>query len=370
MRIQRILTALLLAVTALLTTGATCAEPAPATTAFTIKGLDLHDAQLARFGDTYYMYGSMYGCGFQWYGPAPTTWCGFGVSTAPSPQGPWSPPKQLFDPASQDPSFKRSWQDTCAGTSQGCFNPRMIQRTGWGSSDGVFILWFNAPRQYSDGAPNAYNAMGCAGPLGPCGPGAQPYGSYSKPNLDICSGANGDFGFIQSATPGARPAIICTRAGNSGLSIQELNWWGTGGNTGVGVTNVAGLTGVEGPGGWWDATTNQYVITYADQGCGYCSGTPLGYATAPTLYSGWTAPTNVGWGQPAYARRDFDVSSCGGQARTIAVLDGQPWQIIDLWLGTRNETQANTHVVPLHYTPTTGTPGDGQVWRPPLHLEC
>jgi hypothetical protein len=174
---------------------------------------------------------------------------------------------------------------------------------------------------------------------------------------------------IQSAAPSGRPAIICTRAGTTGLNLQELNWWGTGG-TNTGVTTLAGLTDVEGPGGWWDEATQRYVITYSDQGCGYCAGTPIGYAASPSLYSGWTAPGNVGWGAPSFGRRIFNGNSCGGQPRTVAVLNGQPWQIIDLWIGQRNETAADTHLVPLAYTPTPGVPGDGQIWRPPLTLDC
>ena len=371
MRVRHALAALLLAAAALFSTAPSEAAPAAETptAAFTISGLDLHDAQMVQDGDRYILVGSMYGCGYQWY-VNNTPWCGFGASTAPTPQGPWTSPQLLFSPSSTDPSTGQSWQAICGGTGQGCFNPRLIKRSGWGPSDGVWILWFNAPRQYSLGAPHAYNVMGCNSPTGPCGPTAgAPNGSYNKPSLDICLG-NGDFGMIQSGTPGARPAIICTRPGASALSIQELNWWGSGGNTGVGVAKVAGLEDVEGPGGWWDPVAQRYVITYSDQGCGYCAGTPIGYATSTSLYSGWTAPGNVGWGAPAYGRRIFNGNSCGGQPRTVSVLDGQPWQIIDLWLGTRNETAADTHLVPLLYTPTAGSPGDGAVWRPPLALEC
>lgn len=369
-RIRAALAALLLT-TAILLTAAPPADGEPDTTptAFTISGLDLHDAHIVQNGDHYVMVGSMYSCGYSWYTPG-TPWCGFGASTAPTPQGPWTEPVQLFSPASTDPSTGYTWQQICGTqTGQGCFNPRLLQRTGWGSNDGVWILWFNAPRQYSLGAPHAYNVMGCNSPTGPCGPTAgAPHGSYTKPALDICLG-NGDFGIIQSGT-GGRPAIVCTRPSAAALSIQELNWWGSGGNAGVGVAQVAGLTKVEGPGGWWDPETQQYVLTYSDPGCGYCAGTAIGYATSPSLYSGWTAPGNVGWGVPLNGRRTFHPNSCGGQPRTVSVLDGQPYQGIDLWIGQRNEAPADTHLVPLTYTPTPGVPGDGQVWRPPLKLEC
>ncbi|MDX3527130.1 hypothetical protein P1P75_11920 [Streptomyces sp. ID05-39B] len=331
-----------------------------------IQGVDLHDVTIKKFDDTYYMYGSMYGCGYQWY-VSGTPWCGLGVSTAPSLQGPWTAPAALFNPNSLDPWSKRSWQETCGGTGQGCFNPRMIQRTGWGSNDGVFVLWFNAPRHYSDSNANAYNVMGCAGPAGPCGPGVTPNGSYNKPVLSVCAG-NGDYGIIER--PSTRPAIVCSMPGATQLNLEELNYSGSGG-TGQGVRKVAGMDGtVEGPGGWWDETTQRYILTFSDQGCGYCAGTPAGYATSTTLYSGWSAPGNVGWGAPDFARRMFSGASCGGQPRTVTVIDGQPWQIIDLWLGIRNETAADTLLAPLSYTPTTGTPGDGTVWVPPVSMPC
>lgn len=373
--VRKSLTALVLAVCAMLVGGpvARGAEPVPDTRwmprALTVRGLDLHDAVIARFGGTYFMYGTMYGCGYEWF-VARTPWCGFGVATAPSLKGPWSAPRLLFDPGSDDPSTRQTWQDTCGGTGQGCFNPRMLRRSGWGRDDGAFVLWFNAPRQYNLGAPHAYNAMGCDGPLGPCGPTAgSPSGWYRKPALDICRG-NGDFGFIESGEPGGRPALVCTRPGTAALSLQQLDEWGSGGEPGVGVAKVAGLSHVEGPGGFWDPEHRVYVLTYSDQGCGYCAGTPIGYATSASLYSGWSAPGNVGWGAPVYGRRIFNGNSCGGQPRTVSVLDGRPWQIIDLWLGTRNEAAAGTHLVPLRYRPALGTPGDGQVWRPPLRLDC
>lgn len=364
LRFRYALAAFLLAITTLVSAAPAASGEVPPTS-FTISGLDLHDTTMKRYGDTYYLYGSMYGCGYEWY-ISGTPWCGFGVSTAPSPQGPWTAPKLLFSPTSQDPWSKRSWQETCGGTGQGCFNPRVIVRSGWGYNDGVPILWFNSPRHYSDTGANAYNVMGCASVTGPCGPGVTPNGSYNKPSLSVCSG-NGDFGMIER--PGTRPAIVCTMPGADALNIEELNYSGSGG-TGTGVRQVAGMDHVEGPGGWWDETTQRYVLTYSAEGCGYCAGTPIGYATSAALYSGWTAPGNVGWGAPDFARRTFDTSSCGGQPRTVTVLDGQPWQIIDLWLGTRNETNADTHLVPLHYTPQPGVPGDGQIWRPPLTLAC
>lgn len=336
--------------------------------AIEIQGLDLHDSMLTRLPDgRYALYGSMYACGYQWY-VSGTPWCGFGVSVASSLTGPWSAPTRLFSPADTDPWSGMTWTDECGSTGQGCFNPRMVQRTGWGSNDGVWILWFNSPIDYSRNHANAYNALGCNGPLGPCGPGAgAPYGSYAKPSLSVCSG-NGDYGIIASATAGQPPAIVCSMPGATQLNVEQLNQWGVGG-TGTGFRAVVSGT-VEGPGGWYDKGSGQYVLTYSDPGCGYCAGTGTGYATAPSLYAGWNAPGNVGFSPPGGGRRDVSATSCGGQPRTVSVVDGQAWQVVDIWIGARNETSAGTVLSPLTYTASAGAAGDGKRWVPPVSYPC
>lgn len=334
---------------------------------YAVRGLDLHDGMLAHWGGTYYLYGSMDGCGFSWYVQS-TPWCGFGVSTASSLLGPWTAPQVLFAPSAVDPWSGLTWTQECGSTGQGCFNPRMIVRQGWGADDSVPILWFNSPIDYSRNGANAYNMMGCASLIGPCGPGAAPYGSYHKPSLSVCSG-NGDFSLISPGVAGQAPAIVCTMPGAAALNLEEIDKWGANG-TGTGVRSVAGLTQIEGPGGWWDATSGQYILTYSDPGCGYCTGTGSGYATAPSLYSGWTAPTNAGFGQPLGGRRGMSATSCGGQPRTVSVVDGQSYQLVDTWTGNRNETDAGLLILPLTYQAAVGTVGDGGRWVPPVSYTC
>jgi hypothetical protein len=336
--------------------------------ALEISGLDLHDSTVTRLPDgRYALYGSMYACGYQWY-VSGTPWCGFGVSTAPDLTGPWSTPVRLFAPSDVDPWSGLTWAHECGDTGQGCFNPRMVYRSGWGSDDGTYVLWFNSPIDYSRSYANAYNALGCNSATGPCGPGAgAPHGSYSKPSLSVCAG-NGDFGIITSGTPGQAPAIVCTMPGAAQLNIERLNQWGVGGD-GTGYRAVV-AGNAEGPGGWWDEDSGQYVLTYSDPGCGYCAGTGTGYATAPTLYAGWTAPANLGFSPTVGGRRDVSATSCGGQPRTVSILDGRPWQVIDTWIGDRNETSAGTILTPLTYGPSAGTAGDGHQWIPPVSYPC
>jgi hypothetical protein len=365
--VRSLILALLAVLAVLLSGGAPTSAATSPPAAFELPaGLDLHDGAVYDFGGTYYAYGTSYSCGYQWY-VSNTPWCGFKVSTAPSLSGPWSTPQLLFDPNSADPWTGQTWQVECGSTGQGCFNPRMIQRTGWGSNDGVMILWFNSPLDWSTNHANAYNAMGCTGPAGPCGPGAPGHGSYSKPSLNFCTG-NGDFGVV--TPPSGFPALICTAPGDGSLSMEQLNWWGNGGST-TGENNVAGLSSIEGPGGYYDSASGKYVITYSSPGCGYCAGSATGYATSTSLLGTYTAPSNVAAASPpANARALISASSCGGQPRTVSVVDGQPWQGIDLWLGTRNETNAGVLYEPLQYLNPSNTAGDGTPWQPFTPWTC
>jgi hypothetical protein len=359
-RFRAVLAALVLTVAALLGASAPAASestPGVLPTAVVVDGVDLHDGMVYEDAGTYYMVGSMYGCGYQWYVPSP--WCGFGVASAPSLSGPWSSPQLLFPVNEVDPYSGKSFATLCAVTNgHGCFNPRMAQRP-----DGVWVLWFNMPDARVDSSTHAYWIMGCNGPAGPCGASAgAPNGSTHKPKLAQCAGENGDFALVPDGSGGA--AIICSYGGT--LAIEKLDkWWANG--TGQGATSLASLSGVEGVGAWQDPS-GTWVMTYSEK-CGYCSGTPAGYATAPSLLGPWTAPGNLGWSAPPGGRRDISLG-CGGQARTVSIVDGTPYQGTDMWMGTRNEAAADTLLSPLSYTPTTGSPGDGHRWIPPVSYPC
>lgn len=101
-------------------------------------------------------------------------------------------------------------------------------------------------------------------------------------------------------------------------------------------------------------------MTYSDPNCGYCSGTGTGYATASNPMGPWTAPANSGVAAPATGRRDLSATSCGGQPRTVSIVDGQPYEHIDDWYGSTNETNAGLHYEPLVYLPSAGT----APWQP------
>jgi hypothetical protein len=346
-------TAVLLAAGALLP-----AQTAPAPTGVTVLGVDLHDGMMLERGGIYYLYGTRYGCGFAWGVPG-TPWCGFGVATASSPAGPWSPISPLFSPSDVAPGYGLTWQQICGGSGWGCFNPRMILRAGWGPDDGVPILWFNAPDDYNRSGANAYWAMGCNSLMGPCGITAgAPNGSTTKPSAYQCYG-NGDFSIV--ADPPRAPMMLCTMPDQT-LSSERLSYWGSS-MVGGGHASLAGLTATEAPGAYRDGS-GAWVMTYNEPNCGYCGGAPTSYATAPTVDGVWSTPANPNpaWGAKPIGRRGISATSCGGQGRTVVTLQGQPYQFIDLWLGTANETGAGIRLEPLVYDPTP-TPL-GRPWAP------
>lgn len=356
MRVRSILAAFFLATVALLGASAPVAH-ASASGPVTIDGTDLHDGMVYQDSGTYYMVGTEYGCGYQWY--VSSEWCGFGVSTAASLSGPWTAPTLLVKASQINPANGQTWDYTC-GTNggHGCFNPRMLHR--W---DGVWVLWFNAVDNRSSSTTSAYVVMGCNGPAGPCGAEAGgPHGSTHLPQLSQCNGNNGDFGI---GVTGSTAVLICSYGGTLAEEQLDSNWAN---GTGTGSNGLAGLAGVEGVGAWQDQATGNWIMTYAEK-CGYCTGTATGYATASSLLGPWTAPANVGWSAPAGGRRDVSLG-CGGQARTVSVVDGVPYQITDTWMGQRNETQADTILSPLTYAPVSGSPGDGHAWVPPVSYAC
>lgn len=326
-----------------------------------ITGVDLHDGMILQRNGTYYMYGTEYRCGFRWR-VHNTPWCGFGVATASSLGGPWSAPRLLFAPSAivhtgagnwaRDNG--KTWNWVCGSNGGGCFNPRMLLRP-----DGVWVLWFNAPGDYSRSRANAYWVMGCNGPAGPCGSQAgAPHGSTHKPTLNICED-DGDFSVI---TSGSSAAIICSM---DGLSEEKLSGsWANG--SGSGTKNLArmagamaspslpGLPPAEGPGAY-QLSDGTWEMTYSLPECGYCTGPPArksaagakevraGYATAPRMLGPWTA------------RGVLTPHYCTGQPRTVLSAGGARYEWVDRWLGTLNEKGAAVLLEPMSASPWSCT---------------
>lgn len=321
----------------------------PPVSGVTLTGLDVHDGTIYQDGDILYMVGTRYGCGYQWQNSA-SPFCGFGLWTATNIAGPWDYKGLLFDPNSVNSVRGELWPTTCNYGGNGCFNPRLVKRY-----DGVWVLYFNAPAETIRGQQSGYYIMGCNGPRpGWCGFGAGlPHGSTYRMPMGACH-MGGDFSVV---TDGATAYLACS---NGTVTVEKLDmWWanGTATNTSGAVRSIGYLTNVEAPGVWKDPTTGMWIMTYSDPQCGYCSGTGTGYivsqasltdpSPAATPLGVWLAPTNVGFGQPANGRRLISGTSCGGQPRTVFTVNGQPYQWVDLWVGSQNETAAGVRLEPL-----------------------
>jgi hypothetical protein len=154
------------------------------------------------------------------------------------------------------------------------------------------------------------------------------------------------------------------------FSVEQLTEWGTAG-TGVGSTHLAGLTSVEASGVYQDPVTGVWIMTYfrSELRVPQRRPDPTGYATATDPLGPWTAPapataTQGGGG----GRRDISAASCGGQPDTVTVLNGQAYELIDLWTGSANETGAGILLEPL--TRNGAVPSAGRPWQPFTPWTC
>jgi len=351
-----------LVLTAVLSTAVTSRVAASA--GYHFGGNDLHDGKMFYdYGNGNQEYvGTHYNTAFPTYpySPCQFTWlaahnadgtnskfCGFGVWTY---QSGWNYLGDLFDPNQWNTYDNESWQATCGSNNggyatYGCFNARMVQR----SSDGQWMLWFNAPRDYAAHQYNAYYVMTCAGPRGPCGPYPNyPGGQLYKPAMSICYD-NGDFDISSDGSGTAY--IVCTMHDQT-LRIEKLDSpWRNG--TGVGNSNLGGKTSVESPSifSWTVGFVTYYYLTYSVPNCGYAdppcqNGTGTGYMRSTGFLNTWTV---------ASPERISDLS-CSGQPRTIGYdQNGTPYEWIDQWIpNTHSQGGANVFLEPVSVNTGTG----------------
>lgn len=259
-----------------------------------IGGLDAHDGDLLQVGDTAYLYGTSYGCGFVWRAPSP--FCGLRLYTSHDIHH-WRDRGLLFDPAVM--------QGFCDGP-MGCFNPR-VRRV-----DDGYRLWFNILRR-----PGKLARFRATSPLGPW-----QFDGYQP------AAGNGDFTVWQEAgelwvfsTVRRQDIVITGPSGESRLGRVDVE--------SPGIFKVAGA----------------YYLTVSDPNCGYCNGSRaalgkhvrsgLSYYTASALPGPWT-----------YGGRVLE-NAYDGQPRNVVLINQQPYEWVDLWLGTFKEAAAAIRLQPL-----------------------
>ena len=290
------------------------------------RSIDAHDGEIERFGDLYYLYGTSYGCGFNWQ-VAGTPFCGFRVYSSPDLLE-WTDRGLLFDPT--------GWQDRCGGDTYGCYRPHVVHDV----ARNRYVLWVNS---FETGV--GYHVFVSDTPAGPFT--EQPLPSLAE-SAKTSPVNNGDENLFVD---------------EDGTGYLVYTDWRVGGNlivekltpdylSGTGVHARLDVLGVEAPSLF--RRGDRYYVTFSDPHCGFCT-TGTSYMTAPRPLGPWSRPTRI------------SDTSCGGQPTHVSTLeaaDGSRTYLYqsDLW---HAEFQRNQATAPQHWEPLEFTP-DGEI-RP---LDC
>lgn len=234
-----------------------------ATIRFDVEGnaVDAHDGEIRRFGNRYYLYGTSYGCGFEWR-HAGSPFCGFRSYSSPDLVH-WTDEGPLFDAGGP------SWQLGCGGTTLGCFRPHVL----YNPRTGRYVLWINS---YDVGV--GYHVFESESPTGP-------FVERDTPRLAINSDRppglnNGDHDLFADEDGTAYIVHTEWRAGGD-IVVEELDERYL---TGTGRHVRLNLSGVEAPSLF--RRGDRYYITLSDPNCGYCA-TGASYLTADAPLGPW-----------------------------------------------------------------------------------
>jgi hypothetical protein len=285
------------------------------------NAVDAHDGKIEFFEGLYYLYGTSYGCGYQW-GVAGAPFCGFKAYSSPDLVH-WTDRGFLFDGATQ------TWQQRCNGSTYGCYRPHVIHDR----STGRYVLWINV---YDNSV--GFRVLTSATPAGP-------FAEVAVPTLAVNDAApvaglnNGDHDTFVDDDGTAYLAFTDWRTGGR-IAIEKLDASYTSG-TGAHVEAVTpGST--EAPALF--RRNGVYYLTYSDPNCGYCGGTGTSYRTASSPLGPWSAG------------RKISNDSCGGQpsfVTPLAMATGTSFLYgSDLWnKAAKNEALANYYWAPLVFAP-------------------
>lgn len=208
------------------------------------NALDAHDGQIAQFGNTYYLYGTSYDCGYQY--TINSNFCGFKVYSSPDLTH-WTDRGYVALPRS------------C----QYCFRPHVL----YNSQTHQYVLWVN------DGSvAQGYRVF----------TNAQPTGLFTEQNLPHLAVSCGiDFSLFQD-TNGTSYIIHNDACDGVDLVVEQLtgDYLSTDGK----YTRLH-LTNVEAPAMF--VRNGTYYITMSDPTCAYCTHTGTGYLTADSPLGQW-----------------------------------------------------------------------------------
>ncbi|QDE39541.1 hypothetical protein FIV34_10170 [Luteibacter pinisoli] len=307
---------------------ATVINGAPGTFRLDDRGnaIDAHDGDLQYFNGRYYLYGTQYGCGYQWnHKGAP--FCGFRVYSSPD-LATWHDEGALFDASTA------VWQKRCDGSTYGCYRPHVV----FNARTHRYVLWTNS---YDVGV--GYHVFTSATPTGP-------FAEVALPTLAINTGL----------PPGLNHGDQDVFVDEDGVAYLAYTDWQKKGDivverldadytSGTGSYVRMGLKATEAPSMFRRGAT--YYLTYSDPNCGYCAtGTSYLHATSPL--GPWQG--RKGATDPLHRGLPISKDSCGGQPADVAALPGDGGTMYlyqsDRWdRGAINEGLATQFQEPLRF---------------------
>ncbi|RZK81876.1 MAG: hypothetical protein EOO92_03790 [Pedobacter sp.] len=283
------------------------------------EAIDAHDGEIAYFNGIYYLYGTSYGCGFEW-GKKDAPFCGFKTYKSTDMVN-WTDCGFMFD------ANTPVWQSRCNGSTYGCFRPHVV----FNAKTKNYVLWINV---YDNRL--GFRVFTSKTPVGP-------FVEVEQPTLAVNNDAavaglnNGDHdtyvdddgkGYIAYTDWRTKGTIVIEELTDDYLSgtgkhVKAV----TNGNTEAPSLFKRGLT---------------YYVTYSDPNCGYCSGTGTSYRTAKSPLGPWSEGIKI------------SNNSCGGQPSFVSVFKLSSGSVYlygsDLWNNAaKNEAQANFYWAPLTF---------------------
>ncbi|GAB2850528.1 family 43 glycosylhydrolase [Microbacterium insulae] len=256
--------------------------------------LDAHDGQILRYGDTYYLYGTTYGCGFQWQA-AGSQFCGVKVYSSPDLVS-WTPHEDLFDASTE------TWQERCGEGTYGCFRPHVA----YNEANNQYVMWLNVYDNVS-----GYRVFVADSPIGP-------FTEIDEPELAFPKGNDGglNYGDHQIFIDDDNSAYLVATDWLSGgdLVVERLNDDYT---SGSGDWSRVGLRATEAPTIFERDGT--YYLTYSDPNRGYMT-TGTGFVTADNPLGPWTGTSASA---DSWEIRDGALQITGGSVGYSR--DGEDW---------------------------------------------
>jgi hypothetical protein len=226
------------------------------------NAIDAHDGAITEFGNTYYLYGTSYDCGYQW--TVNSTFCGFKVYSSPD-LAHWTD-RGYVAPA-RDCRF--------------CFRPHVV----YDKATRKYVMWVND--QDAADKFRVYTSTRPTGPFTEPPVPDLPDQTHCTADLDVYVDDDGA-GYLVCSNAGWHIAVIK-------LTSDYLR--------AAGPYDITGVTRVEAPSIF--KRNGVYYLTMSDPNCGYCTGTGTSYLTASSPLGPWR-------GGDAWTDEDGALTARGG----------------------------------------------------------